>query len=43
MALAPRHVMWSVMREISPTITRMYCARSGILSVMPMSFSTASA
>ena len=31
------------MRDISPTITRMYCARSGIVSSMPSSFSTASA
>ena len=31
------------MRETSPTITRMYCARSGISSVIPSSFSTASA
>ena len=30
MAPAPRQVRWSVMRETSPTITRMYCARSGI-------------
>ena len=32
-APAPRQVRWSVMRESSPTITRMYCARSGICSV----------
>ena len=29
------------MRETSPTITRMYCARSGISLVMSSSFSTA--
>jgi len=31
------------MRETSPTMTRMNCARSGILSVTPSSFSTAMA
>ena len=41
MAPAPRHVRWSVRRDISPTMTRMYCARSGTRSVMPISFSTA--
>ena len=40
-ALAPRQVRWSLMRDTSPTMTRMYCARSGIFLSMPSSFSTA--
>jgi hypothetical protein len=40
-AEAPMQVRWSVMRETSLTITRMYSARGGILPVSPSSFSTA--
>lgn len=38
---APTHVRWSVMRDISLTITRMYSARRGMRGVSSMSFSTA--
>ena len=41
MALAPTHVRWSQIREISLMITRMYLQRSVIS--MPRSFSTAEA
>ena len=37
---APTHVRWSVIRDISLTITRTYSARGGSLPVRPISFST---
>ena len=38
---APTHVMWSVIRDSSLTMTRMYSARLGMLWVNPISFSAA--
>ena len=38
---APTQVRWSVIRDISLTITRTYSARRGTSPVSPISFSTA--